>query len=143
MDQLHERYNEDTIFYNEEKHKFDIEIPLRTQAAIFSNIVALDFEKIIKKKKNKPVTAHYAYSGSNFSYRLYYYYFEKDGSGTVSINLILINKKENIVYELTFIIQKSGTALGIETLGYSQESLFFLDELLTNYINFIKEDRYK
>ena len=134
MDWLNSKYNEDTIFYNEDKYKYDIEIPLKIQTDILNHIVTLDPEKVIKEKNNTPSTHYYGSPTSIFSYRIHYYYFQHDGLNKASFNLHIINKKENIVYELTLIICYSGSNYGWEVLGYSQDKLHFFEELFQKYI---------
>ena len=134
MDWLNSKYNEDTIFYDEEKYKFDIEIPILTQIDILSHIVALDPEKIIKEKDNTPGTHFYGSPRSIFSYRIHYYFFVKDGCNSANFVITIYNKKENIVYSLTLIIKYSGSNYGWEVLGYCQEKLHFFEELFQKYI---------
>lgn len=122
------------IHYNDERYRYDIEIPVNEQAEVFSKILKFDPEEIIKTGKVKHSNLGFGSSGSSFSFRFQVSYFEFEGRRTARFIIFINNKKERIVYEIELKIYKSGSNYAWETNGYSQDKLHFLDELLGKYI---------
>ena len=125
---------EKTIFYNDSKRKYDINIPVTEQADLFAKILSHDPANIIKTKEAKNKDTGYMGTGSYFSFRIQSYYMEYDGRYSVRFTIFINNTKEKIVYEIELTIYKSGSNYAWEIRGYSQDKLQFLEELLGKYI---------